>query len=68
VAAAVTDVHSETTMEHSKATVSSITSADLDNLYEKMKTYVGTAANSGFNIDELESRINPLICYNLSPQ
>lgn len=58
MAAAATDVHSETTMEHSKATVSPITFADLDNLYEKMKTYVGTAANnSGFNIDELESRM-----------
>jgi hypothetical protein len=52
-----TDVQSETTTDNSRATISSVTSADLDNLYEKMKTYVGTTANSSLNIDELESRM-----------
>jgi FtsZ-binding cell division protein ZapB len=41
----------------SKATISSITSADLEQLYEKMKVYIGTTTPSEINIDELETRM-----------
>jgi hypothetical protein len=47
----------ETQTDSSKATISSITSADLDQLYEKMKKYVGNTAPSDLNIVDLESRM-----------
>ncbi len=58
--AAVTamDNSSETPTETSKATVSSVTSADLDNLFKKMKTYItGKEDPPGINIEELETKM-----------
>ncbi len=49
---------SATTMEASKATVSSVTSADLDQLYEKMKAHIASnSETSAINVDELETRM-----------
>ncbi len=56
-AATVNEANPDAQTVSSKATVSSITSADLDQLYEKMKTYIGDTATSEINIDDLESRM-----------
>ncbi len=54
-AATVNDADSTVQTTCLKATISSVTSADLDQLYEKMKTYIGTTTPSDINIDDLES-------------
>jgi len=56
-AATANDDIPEVQTNSSKATISSITSADLDQLYEKMKKYVGNTAPSDLNIEDLESRM-----------
>jgi hypothetical protein len=59
--AAVTnmDTTSATTTETSKATVSSVTSVDLDHLFEQMKQYVAdTPSQSGINIEDLEAKMS----------
>ena len=53
-----TDSTSATIMEASKATVSSVTTADLDQLYEKMKAHIASKSEtSAINVDELETRM-----------
>ncbi len=44
-------------VQTNSSTISSITSVDLDQLYEKMKKYVGNTAPSDLNIEDLESRM-----------
>jgi hypothetical protein len=57
-AATATDT-STTNMEASKATVSSVTSADLDHLFEQMKQYIADTPNtSGINIEDLEAKMS----------
>ncbi len=57
-AATATDSTSVTNTETSKATVSSVTSADLDQLFEQMKQYVAKTPNtSGLNIEDLEAKM-----------
>jgi hypothetical protein len=56
--AAVTNP-STTPTDTSKETVSSVTSADLDQLFEKMKEHVaGDIKASGINIDDLEAKMS----------
>jgi hypothetical protein len=58
-AAASVDTTSVTPTDNSKATVSSVTSADLDQLFEKMKQYIaGSTDTPGVNIEELEARFS----------
>ncbi len=58
-AAAGLDTASATTTENSEAAVSSVTSADLGHLFEKMKQYIAGSANtSGANSEELEARFS----------
>jgi hypothetical protein len=58
-AAASSDTPSVTPTDNSKATVSSVTSADLDQLFEKMKQYIaGSTDGPGVNIEELETRFS----------
>ncbi len=58
-AAAGKDITADTPTDTSKATVSSVTSADLDNLFDKMKKYVAGSTNTtGINIEELELRFS----------
>jgi hypothetical protein len=58
-AAAGNDTTSDTITDISKASVSSVTSADLDHLFEKMQKYVeGSADNNAVNIDKLEIRFS----------
>lgn len=57
-AAATKNANSDPPTDASKATVSTITFADLDQLFDKMKTYVADApGNRGINIEELEAKI-----------
>ncbi len=53
------DSPANTAMEASKETVSSVTLADLDQLFEKMKHYVaGHSDPAGINIEELEAKMS----------
>jgi hypothetical protein len=53
------DSELDTTAEASKATVSSVTSADLDQLFEKMQKYIATKSDtSAINIEELEAKMS----------
>jgi hypothetical protein len=57
-AAANKNANSDPPTDASKATVSTITFADFDQLFGKMKTYVAdTPGNGGINIEELEAKI-----------
>ena len=57
--AAVTNTNSNTNTDISKETVSSVTSADLDQLYEKMKQHVaGDIKATGINIEDLEAKMS----------
>jgi hypothetical protein len=57
--AAVTNINSNTNTDISKETVSSVTSADLDQLFEKMKQHVaGDIKATGINIDDLEAKMS----------
>ncbi len=54
-----TDNTTATTTATSQETISTVTPADLDLLFEKMKTYVaGSSDISGINIEELENRMS----------
>jgi hypothetical protein len=58
--AAVTslDTTSDSPTEASKVSISSVTTADLDQLFDKMKQYVADNTNtSGINISELETKM-----------
>jgi hypothetical protein len=58
-AAASVDTTSDVLTTPSNVVASSVTSADLDHLFEKMKTYIaGSTDTSGVNIEELEARIS----------
>jgi hypothetical protein len=58
-AAAKENTTIDTNTDESKETVSSVTSADLDRLFDKMKKYVaGNTDTSGLNIGDLEVKIS----------
>ncbi len=58
-AAAKFDTTSDVSTAPSKPAVTSVTTADLDQLFEKMKKYIaGTSDTSGINIEELEARFS----------
>jgi hypothetical protein len=57
--AAMKDSPTTPATDGSKETVSSVTSADLDNLFDKMKQYIAGNSNPiGINIDELEAKVS----------
>jgi hypothetical protein len=58
-AATSNDPTTDNPTDTSKATVSSVTSADLDQLFDKMKQYIaGSTTTTGVNLDELEARFS----------
>jgi hypothetical protein len=57
--AAGSEIASAITTENSKVTVSSVTSADMDQLFEKIKQYIADFNDtSGVKIEELEARFS----------